>query len=88
MVLKIHVLCQPAGHQVTKGGPRPSGLSQYCWASSPSYSLWVVQVPLHGKGLDHLMQPKLLVLSSILEFIEPLEVMHEALVPLRGVPFL
>ena len=72
MVLKIHVMCQPAGHQVTKGGPRPSGLSQFCWPSSPSYSLWVVEVLLHGKVLDHLMQPKLLVLNGIMGFIEPL----------------
>ena len=50
--------------------------------------LWVVEVLLHGKGLDHLMQPKMLVLSSILGFIEPLEDMHEALVPLRGLPLL
>ena len=50
--------------------------------------MWVVEVLLHGKGLDHLMQPKLLVLSSVMGFIKPLEDMHEALVPLRGVPSL
>ena len=35
---------QPSGHQVIRVGPGPSGLSQYCWASSPSYSLGIFEV--------------------------------------------
>ena len=35
---------QPSGRQVICVGPGPSGLSQYCWASSPSYSLNVAHV--------------------------------------------
>jgi hypothetical protein len=34
--------------QGPKGAPMASGLSQYYWASSPSYSLLVVQVLLNG----------------------------------------
>ena len=34
--------------QGPKGAPMASGLSQYYWASSPSYSLDVVQVLLYG----------------------------------------
>ena len=37
-------LDQPSGTQVIRVGPGPSGLSQYCWASSPSYSLGIVEV--------------------------------------------
>ena len=37
-------MSQPSGHQVICVGPGPSGLSQYYWASSPSYSLSVVHV--------------------------------------------
>ena len=35
---------QPSGHQVICVGPGPSGLSQYYWASSPSYSVSVVHL--------------------------------------------
>ena len=38
------MLDQPAGRQVICVGPGPKGLSQYYWASSPSYSLGVVHV--------------------------------------------
>ena len=37
--------CSAQGPQ---GAPMASGLSQYYWASSPSYSLLVVQVLLNG----------------------------------------
>ena len=37
-------MSQPSGHQVICVEPGPSGLSQYYWASSPSYSLGIFEV--------------------------------------------
>ena len=50
-------------------GPGPSGLSQYCWASSPSYSLVVVEL-LDGQPelrLVELLLPSRVLLSGTLE---------------------
>ena len=66
--------------------PGPSGLSQYCWASSPSYSLGTLEVLLHSEGLQLLIQPKVLVVGSVWEFVEILRVMDIALVLICGVP--
>ena len=50
-------------------GPGPSGLSQYCWASSPSYSLVVVEL-LDGQPelrLVELLLPSWILLSGTLK---------------------
>ena len=67
-------LIQPSGHQVICVGPGPSGLSQYYWASSPSYSLGVF-ILLDG-------QPELRLVEFLLPSRVPLTCTLEELIVL------
>ena len=72
------VLDQPSGHQVIFVRPRPRGLSQYCWASSPSYSLVVVELLDSQSELllvELLLLPRVL-LPSTLEDLYVLLIRH------------
>ena len=40
------------GEPSNDGGPSPSGLSQYYWALSPSYSLVVIEALRNGPRLS------------------------------------
>ena len=72
-------------HGVSLSHPVSKDLSQYCWASSPSYSLGVVKVLLHSEGFQ-LVHLRILVLNSIWELVEFLRCVDETLVLLCGVP--
>ena len=59
-----NVMCVAA---LNKGGPSPSGHSQYYQASSPGYSLGIIQVLFDGEGILRLALVKIVAVVRLVQ---------------------